>query len=271
MPLKVKLSSKQALSEELPETIDLTIKGKGWELITIFLGKSVSYNLDLTNYKRDIKISSWQAVNDVLNLPSGISVVNIFPDTLAISFDNISEKYVKVRNNISVVPKSGYMLLGSATISPDSLKITGANSIISKIKFLQTETKVFDNISGKFSKQVNIRDTLSNIIKIEAKTVTISCIVDLAAEKDFEDVSLKIKNIPDDKEVLLIPPKIFITLRGGVDELSKLTSENINSFIEYKSLENDSTGFVTPLFDLPENISILKYEPKQFKYIIKKK
>ena len=71
--------------------------------------------------------------------------------------------------------------------------------------------------------------------------------------------------------LLLIPPKIFITLRGGVDELSKLTSENINSFIEYKSLENDSTGFVTPLFDLPENISILKYEPKQFKYIIKKK
>lgn len=271
VPLKIKLSNKQALSEELPESIDLTLKGKGWDLISLILGKNLTYNLDLTNYKRNVKISSYQAINDVLNLPPGVSVLSIYPDTLNISFDNYVEKYVKVKSAIVITPKEGHLIIGVPKLSPDSVKISGANSFISNIKYLVTEYKVFDNVSGKFQKTVSIKDTLSNIVKVEPKFVTITCDVDLAAEKSFEDVTVKIKNVPDDKEVSVIPPKISITLRSGVDELSKINPEDINVSVEYSSLENDSTGFVTPVFEMKNNISILNFTPQLLKYIIKKK
>jgi YbbR domain-containing protein len=271
VPLNVKLSGRQALGNELPSSIDLTVKGKGWDLISLKLSKSAVYNLDLTNYKRDTRISTIQEVRNLLNIPASISVVNIHPDTLEIMFDNLTEKMVKVRNGINVIPKEGYLIIGHPQITPDSIKITGASSVLSKIKFLSTENITLSDINANITKTVKIKDTLQNIIKIEPKQVSVTFYIELAAEKEFDGISLLINGIPEDKEVIVIPPKIKLTFRGGVEQLSNITSENVRAKIDFKSIEKDSTGYITPNIELPENINLIKYEPEQFQYIIKKR
>jgi len=271
VPLNVKLSGKQALGNELPSAIDLTVKGKGWDLITLMLSKSAVFNLDLTNYKRDTRISTIQEIRNLLNIPTSISVINIYPDTIEIAFDNLTEKMVRVRNGINVIPKENYVIIGNPQITPDSVKITGASSVISKIKYISTDNITLSDINANITKTVRIRDTLQNIIKIEPKQVTVTFYVELAAEKEYDDVSVTITGIPEDKEVIVIPPKIKLTFRGGVEQLSNINTDNIRAKIDFKSIEKDSTGYIVPDIELPENINLIKYEPEQFQYIIKKR
>lgn len=271
VPLNVKLSVRQALGNELPSKINITVKGKGWDLISLRLSKNPSFNLDLTNYKRDVKISTLQEMRNLLNIPNTISVINIYPDTLDIAFDNLTEKMVKVKNNIAVLTKEGYVLIGEPDITPDSIKITGASSVLSKIKYLPTEYAAFGNINANITKTVKIRDTLNNIIKIAPKQVTVTFYIELAAEKELDGVNVIINGVPEDKEVVIIPPKIKLTFRGGIEQLSNISTEKISVQVDFKSIEKDSTGYVTPDIEMPDNLNLINYEPQQFQYIIKKK
>ena len=271
VPLEIKLTKSQALGNDLPSFIDVTLKGKGWELLGLMLSRNVAYNIDLSGYKKDSKINISQTLNDVLGLPAGVSIVSVNPDELEVNFDNITTKYVKVKNNVQVYTKEGYYIIGNPKITPDSIKITGAMSVIGKIKSLPTESTIIKNVNSDFTKYVRVVDTLTNIIKIEPKSVIVSYKIELTAEKNFEDLDVNIFNVPPDKSVLIIPPKITLYLRGGVDELAKLNPDDIVIGIEYKQIESDSTGFIIPRISIPEDVMMIKFQPEKFQYIIKKK
>lgn len=271
IPVNLKLSQRQALASEIPNTIDVTLRGKGWDLLTVMLGHKPVYNLDLSNYKKNVKISPISDLKSIIGIPEHITVLNIYPDTLDIVFDNITEKYLKVKNNLTVIPKEGYVIVGNPRIEPDSVKVYGASSVIMKLKSIPTESLTIENVSQKFSKIVNLKDTLTNLIQIEPKTVTIFYNIELLAEKKLEGVDVVVKNLPLDKEVVIIPPKIDLIFRGGVNHLSRLRESDVAVSIDFNVLEKDSTGFITPDIRIPVDYGLIKYEPNQFQYIIKSK
>jgi YbbR domain-containing protein len=271
IPLDIKLSKVQAIASDLPNSVDVSIKGKGWDLLGVMLSKNLKINIDLTNSKKDTKVNIAQSVNELLSLSSNVLILSVNPDVVDINFDNITSKMLKVKNQVNAVPKDGYIIVGTPKINPDSVKISGAISVIGKMKYLQTEKINILNVNSGFTRIVNILDTLNNIVRIEPKTVTVTYDIQLSAEKNYEDINVIISNVPQDKEVLLIPPKLNIYLKGGVEQLAKINSEDIFAGIEFKQIENDSLGYVSPKISLPEDVSAVKYEPQRFQYIIKKK
>lgn len=271
VPIDVRLPKVQAIASDLPAVVDVSIKGKGWDLLGVILSKNLKLNLDLTNYKKDTKINIAQSINEMLSLSSNVTLLSVNPDIIEINFDNITTRMIKVKNMLNVVPKDGYKIIGTPNINPDSVKISGAISVIGKLKFIPTEQINIFNVNSGFTKNINILDTLNNIIKVEPKTVSISYEIQLSAEKSYENINVIISNVPNDKEVLLIPPKLTIYLRGGVEQLAKINPDEIFAGIEYKQIENDSLGYVSPKINLPAELTVIKYEPQKFQYIIKKK
>lgn len=271
VPIDVKLSKVQAVANELPNSVEVSIKGKGWDLLGVMLSKNLKLNLDLTNYKKDTKINVSQSINELINQSSNVLVLSVNPDVIEISFDNITTKTVKVKNMLNVVPKDGYIIIGNPKITPDSVNVSGAISVIGKLKYFPTKPINVLNVNSGFIRTVNLLDTLYNVVKVEPKSVTITYDIQLSAEKTFEDVNVIISNVPQDKEVLLVPPKLKVYLRGGVEQLANIDPEEIFAGIEFKQIENDSLGYVSPKITLPEDATVIKYEPQKFQYIIKKK
>lgn len=269
--LDFKLGKNQAIASELPDSVDLVLRGKGWDLFLLSLKGKSDFSIDLTNYRKDARLNLLQSLQDNGELPSSISVLNVNPQFIELVFDNVTSRKVAVRNNIKVIPKEGYVIVGSPRIQPDSVKITGALSIINKIKALGTESLKIENVSGNFSKEVKIVDTSNKNMKIEPDRVTISYQIELAAEKSFDNVEVNVQNIPGDREVLLIPPGVKVFVRGGVEILSKISAESIVAYINYKEIEEDKLGYVVPEIKLPSEISLVKLEPEKLQYIIKRK
>jgi hypothetical protein len=229
------------------------------------------YNLDISKLKKDTKIITAQFVNERLNLQQNVSIIEITPDTLNINFDKVFEKLVPVRNNIVINLADGHSIVGQPVLKPDSVKIQGASYLLNKINFIPTEPKVVSNVNSHISGIVNIKDTLSNLIKIEPRQISYSYNIQLSAEKNFDDIMINVLNLPDDKEVLLIPPKVNISLRGGVDKLAQINVNDVQVNVEFGLIESDTLGYVIPEFIIPEETSLLKLEPQKLQYIIKNK
>jgi len=271
IPVEIQSAKSQALSEEIPASIDVTVKGKGWDLLNLLISKNLKYSLDISRLKKDSRIITEQFVNERLNLQPNVSVLKITPDTININFDKVSDKFVPVKNNIIVNLKDGYSIVGNPILNPDSVRIQGSSALINKIKFIPTETKIFNNINSNLSGIINIKDTLVNITKIAPKEINFTYNIQLSAEKNFDDVDVVVSNIPEDKEVLLIPPKVNLSLRGGVEQLSQIGLSDIIVKVEFNKIESDILGYIVPEVIIPVETSLLKIEPQKLQYIIKKK
>jgi len=271
IPVEIQSSKSQALSEEIPNSIDVTVRGKGWDLISLMISKDLKYSLDISKLKKDTRIISEQFVNERLNLQPNLSVIKINPDTISISFDKVSGKTIPVKNNIVVNLREGYSIIGDPVLTPDSVSITGSSYLVNKIKSIQTESKYFNNVNSDIAGVIKLKDTLSNIIKINPSQISFYYKVELSAEKSFEDVAVNIINIPEDKEVLLIPPKVSLSVRGGVEQLSQISMSDINVNVEFNLIESDTLGFIIPEVNIPEELNLLKIEPQKLQYIIKNK
>jgi len=271
IPLQIKSGKSQGISNEIPNNLDVVLKGKGWGLMKILISKNLVYYLDLTAFKKDTKIDLMQSVSDIINIPSDVYVQSINPNFLDVSFDNTISRMIKVKNNTSVQTKDGYTVIGGVKISPDSVRVSGASSIVMKIKFVQTENIVFKDVNTNISKDVKLIDSLGNQVKIDPTVVNVSFKLELSAEKTFDDIDVNVYGVPIDKDVLIIPPKISISLRGGVEELSKLTQKDIKIGINFKQIESDEQGEVEPTIELSDIFTLIKVEPQRFQYIIKKK
>ncbi len=271
IPVQVQSSKSQALSEEIPGSIDVTVKGKGWDLINIMISKDLKYNLDISKLKKDSRIITEQFINERLNLNPNVAILKINPDTININFDKIYEKLVPVRNNIIVNLKDDYSIVGKPLLNPDSVMIQGASYLVNKIKFFPTEAKVFNNVNSNISGTINLKDTLTNLLKAEPKQISFSYNIQLSAEKNFDDITVNVLNVPDDKEVLLVPPKVNISIRGGVEQLTQLSTQDIIVNVEFEKIESDTLGFIIPEVKIPGETNLLKTEPRKLQYIIKKK
>lgn len=271
VPVAVKNSKTQILSNQIPETLNVNLRAKGWDLLNLLFLKEPVYNLDISGLRRDTRIYTLQGVSEKLNLPADVSIVSVDPDTITVNFDNASAKTVPVENNIEIILKPGYQIVGAPTITPDSVAISGAASVISKIKFIPTAYQKFDNVSSDIRVDVRLVDTLGKNLEIEPSIVTIHYRIELAAEKEFTDIDIEILNVPADREVLLIPPKINISLRGGVEQLSKLTPQDVRALVNFSDIETDTLGYIVPEIDLPQKFQIIGTSPDRFQYIIKRK
>lgn len=271
IPLEVNFSKSEAVADQLPSNLDVTVNGKGWDLLNILLFKKLQYKLDLSKFKNESKIVTNQSTQDRINLPSNITITKIEPEELDINIDRYSEKYVRLKNNLVIKTKDNYKLVGTIKLSPDSVKIIGANSVLSKIKYIPTELKVIEDVNSNMSGLVNIKDTLGNLIRIEPRSVKFSFNVELSADKNFEDIEIAVNNIPENKEVLLIPPKAEISLKGGVEQLSKINPSEIKLYIDFSKLEDDTLGYFVPEIQLPVEANVVNITPQKFQYIIKMK
>lgn len=271
VPVAVKNSKTQILSNQIPETLDVNLRAKGWDLLNLLFLKEPVYNLDISGLRRDTRIHTIQGVSEKLNLSADVSVVSVEPDTITINFDNASAKTVPVENNLEIVLKAGYQIVGPPVISPDSVAISGAASVISKIKSIPTKYQKFDNVSSDIRVDIQLVDTLGKNLDIEPSVVTVYYKIELAAEKEFNDIDIEILNVPADREVLLIPPKVNVSLRGGVDQLSKVTPQDVRALVDFNDIETDTLGYIVPELNLPQKFQVIGILPDRFQYIIKRK
>ena len=100
--------------------------------------------------------------------------------------------------------------------------------------------------------------------------VTVTFDIQRIVDKQFDDITVDVLDVPPDRDVVLLPNKVSFGVRGGIDILGKLDKSQFESFVFYRHVVLDTLGNVIPQVRIPKNTNLLYLKPQRLRYVIKK-
>jgi hypothetical protein len=251
----------------LPDKIQLRVKGLGWRLVSINVGPETEFrvsvggdsgrhNIDLYNY---LESNRW--------LLSDVEIINILPDSVRFFVERIISKKLPVISGLELEYKPGYGLASDMILKPDSVVVSGPISLLRTMNEIKTADKSLSPLDSKTETEVNL--SRMNGFKYSANLIEVILDIQRIVDKQFENITVDVIDIPPRKEVVLLPNKIGFNVRGGIEILGKLKPDQFNAYVRYQSLVQDTIGSVTPILEMPKNIILQYLKPDRLRYVIR--
>ena len=272
IPIRININKPYSISGNIPLNLEVKFRGVGWNLIRLFTSLNLEFNYDINARKKDqFVILTKDYLSNNMGLSQNLQITSVYPETLFVKIEKYEEKYVKILPKLQINCSEGYQIVGNPVLEPDSIKIGGAVDILGNMDHLYTKYVIFDNVNAGISRNINISDSLNNILWFSQNEVKLKINIEATAEKEFSKIEITVPGTPNDKEVLLIPQTVSIQLKGGVNQLSSIDITKIRAKIDYHKILSDSTGSLTPEFDIPPGCTVISVKPETIQYVIKKK
>jgi hypothetical protein len=250
-----------------PEEISVKVKGKGWKLVGVNLSSKSDYYISVIDTGK-INVNLYNYLGENQWLTSDIDVIDIAPDTISFYVEKDFKRKVAIVPDLVLNYKTGYGLATPVKVTPETTSISGPGSIVRNLNFVYSQRELFDKLDTKIIKLVPLEDLPGVIYK--DKEIQVSLDVQKIVDKTFEDILVQITDLPVDRNVVLLPNKISISVNGGIDILGRMDRDKVKAFVNYRDVVLDTLGSVVPHIELPENTSLEYIKPDRLRYIIKK-
>jgi len=250
------------------EDLIISLKGQGWLLAPIVFGKEQSFNISASNQTGAISINMRDNLNLNNWLKSDVQVVGFKPDHVGMEIERIAEKVVTVVPVIDLQFQQGFDVTSDIVLMPDTVRIFGPKSFVKNIDTVYTEPTTIENLHDNFTGYLQLKPLKG--ITFANQMVKISFSVQKIVEREFFDVPVFTLNVPPRQEIILIPNKIKVVLKGGIDILTDLNSSDILATVTFKQAVEDTVGALVPKIELPEKTRLLKVQPEKLNYKIKR-
>lgn len=269
VPIKlINIPEGYSVASSSVENVNVRLKAKGWKLIGIFLTDDLDYIVSIDNEsgKHQLKLSNSLVENSWIN--SEIQLIDFYPASVTVLIDKSISKKVKVLLIVEMNYAEGFGIASDVLVKPDSIVITGAESRIKDITGIETESLSLQNIDGKYSEVISIKKIPE--FTFSEEKVRIDFDVQKIVDNEFNSIPVTLLGIPPDRDVLLIPDAVSVSLRGGINILGKLKTDDIKLTLKYADVISDTLGSVVPEVVLPPHTQLVFINPDKVRYIIKK-
>lgn len=251
-----------------PEKISVKLKAKGWQLLTLGLGSKQEYSVSADKDSGFIKVDPFNEINENNWLISGLSISEISPREISFKVEKLKYKRLKIDAVTDISFSDGYGLGTPIKVFPDSVLVAGPSGIIEKISTIKTDLVKLSSLDNKIKIITNLEEPKG--FQLEEKKAELSFDIQRIVEKTFENIKVKIVGMPSDRDIVLIPNNISCSLRGGINILGKINSNEISASIDYRKIVYDTLGSIQPKIEIPENTQLIFIKPVRLNYIIKK-
>jgi hypothetical protein len=251
-----------------PGTVSVKLKAKGWQLLLLALGSKIDFSVSANKDSGVIKVDPYNEISENSWFSSGMNLVDINPRVISFLVEKIKFKKLKVESNAKITFSEGYGLASPIKVYPDSVLVAGPASILDKKTSIKSQPV---NISSADSK-IRFLSDLETIPGFQTmdKKVQLTFDVQRIVEKSFKGIKVVINDIPDDRNIVLIPNTIDCSLRGGINILGKITPDQIIASIDYSEIVYDTLGSLQPKVIIPDNTNLVYVKPGWLNYVIKK-
>jgi hypothetical protein len=254
--------------ETNPKTIEVKLKAKGWQLLNLNLNPSTEFFVSVSGDSGSITADAYNQIPENTWLGSGTSIIDISPRKISLDVEKIKIKKIKVEAVTDLTFQKGYGLATHIKIYPDSVLVAGPKSAIEKTFSVKTKKISFKSLDRN-TKIITELDDLPGF-EYQQNQVELTFDVQRIVDNLVEGSKVVVKNIPRDRDVVLIPNFINCSLRGGINIIGKITSDQITASIDYRDIILDTLGSLKPTVNIPANSELLYTKPEELRYIIKK-
>jgi len=261
----------KALKYPVPKFINVKFRGTGWLLAGLSISPDVKYFIDMSSIgAQDFSLTSRDLLEHI-KLPFALQPLDVKPDSLILAVVDYTEKRVPVVSRVMPEYQDGYGQVGPLRLTPDSITLGGAEPALRTITEWQTTYRKYDGLHSPLDVTIPLEDPGDYGIELSEHSARVELNVQPFAEKTFAGIPVVATDVQPNREVIFIPPKMDIIVRGGIDQLAKLSPTDFQLTINYIDLPQDSMQSVTPTLTVPEDVKVVSKNPSRFQYIIRKR
>lgn len=269
VPLKVVGFPKgYTIGNEIPENITIKLRGIGWKLFSVNVGKDVTYNISVRGDSGLKQIKLMDHLTDNRWMLSELDIIDIVPNSISISIERRVKKKLPIVADLSLEFKAGYGLAKQVVLEPDSIVIDGPQSVVNSLTEIKTNAIRLSSLDKLTTKNIGFAYLPGT--SFGTRFVTVILDIQRIVDKQFDDIDVEVLDVPPGRDVILLPNKISCNVRGGIDILGKLDKNQFRAFVYYRDVVLDTLGNVIPEIELPVNTTLKYVKPERLRYVIKK-
>lgn len=264
------LDEDQAIAVPLPSTVYVKIQGTGWQVLSTSISPSLIFTIDFYNFHKRGMITTSKELKEHSNLPIGIEIIKAFPEKIELQLEEKITRSIPIRPILEINYREGFGMVGNYTVEPESVTLTGARSLVNTFKEWKTTPIHLSDVNTPVSVTGGLEDSLHFEIERSSNSARIQFDVQPIAERTIEEIPIEIIQVPNNKHIVLIPPKISIIIRSGVNSIAGLTEKDFHVFVDYRTILLDTSGTIRPTVNGPDKVKIVLQRPELIQYVIRK-
>ena len=192
------------------------------------------------------------------------------PDTIVLSFEGRAEKKVPIRPMVNYKCAPLFQIGDSIRTNPSFAVVSGADTLINRINFIETESKSYLNLNRPVDELVKL------VLPAEFSSLTINpAMVQLLipvgqyTEKKFS-VTIETINIPPSIILKTFPDKVDVIFKVRVEDYASITADMFRVVADYLKVNPKENTLKIDIARQPLNIQNLKMQPERVEFLIRK-
>ena len=265
------LKSNEVIISEVPKSINVTISGRGFELLKYYIEKPV-IEVDFSQLRKNNTQYVWsesEQLDKIINhFDSKIVVKSINPDTVFFPFDSQFIKKVPVMVIVNPTFAVGFDLIDDFRSSPDSITVTGPESMLKIINSVSTKKIELNEINSAvdFSVELNISPSLSQL-NFSHQSVSVVANVGKFTE-GMVNVPVTIVNVPEDLIINFFPKEISVVFYSSLEAYANINEADFIVECDFNLLTADNNYLNPVLVKQPLDVKTAQLKITQLEFII---
>jgi hypothetical protein len=256
------LPDSQALVELPPASVSLQLRGTGMDLLGLVFDPS-----PVQVPAEEGRVSVQEAVQ--LPRASDAQVESVSPQSIDLRLESRVKRHVPVQPRLDIQPASAYELIDEPTVTPESVWVSGAQSLVDPLRAWPTDSLVLKDVRDTVRQAVALKDSMAGLVTHDTDEVT----VEVRAGKfavETREVKVQVTGVPAGQDLVALQPStVRIRYRVLFEQLfeSRRSSEFFAT-VSYSQIRSDTTGYVEPRVHVPTDLEIRNPEsiPPRLRY-----
>jgi len=208
----------------------------------------------------------FSGINEQFDKNTTIKSIN--PDTLKFKYDTNAIKHIPVIVNTEITYSPGYDILAPIKITPDSIKVIGPKTILSKLEYIETESLLLKNIKTPIQKTLDLKvKNIDKKIKLDYTAVQVNAKVERFTEGTIS-VPVLITNVPKGLKLKHFPKNVNVSYYTSLEAFNTIDKLEFKVICNYNDLREDSTYLTPQLIEQPVNVKSTRLHQKRIEFII---
>ena len=268
------LKSNELIVSEEPQTINVTISGRGFELLKYYIEKPI-INVDFSQLRKNNHKYIWSErgqLDKIINhFDSKIVVKSINPDTLFFPFDIQFIKKIPVKVVANSTFAVGFDLMDEFQSAPDSITMIGPESILKPIAFVSTKKIELSEINSDINMlaDLNIPSNLSQLSSSH-QSVSVTAKVDKFTE-GLVTVPVTIVNVPEELSINFFPKEVSVVFYSSLKAYNSIDKTDFTVECDFNLLTAENNYLNPVLVKQPLNVKTATLKLTQLEFIITSK
>lgn len=251
----------------LPEAIRINVTGIGWNLFRRGAGVKVPpLVIPLDRPSEVKKIVGSTLAGLFANQLGGFEINFIITDTLHLMVEPKGTKVFNLEPDVAqIIFRNGYIRTSEITISPDTVRLTGPEKLISSLPNPLLIKIPQRNIDEAYNESVDLKFLNDELIERAPSAVHITFNVDRLVELN-DSVTLKVVNAPKQAWQVIERKQLACSIAIPEGEMDNFHIDSVTAVINLKNLTKGVKKIMPMLTGLPPYSRIVKLDSVVIKF-----